>query len=87
MDNTFIKVFNSWINPIDRLPDNANNVLVWYEYFRYGDYNCMWQRYGIACYIKQYESWFGEDLNGTNTKVLYWQPLPKPPVNVENMTI
>ena len=66
-----------WISVDERVPDNDAPVLVWYEYWRYGDYNCMWQAYGIAQYI--YDRWTGEDLNGSRVKVLAWQPLPEPP--------
>ena len=68
-----------WIGVDERLPDNDNEVLVWYEYFRYGEYNCMYQTYGLARYVQRYDMWSGEDLNGTAVKVLYWQPLPEPP--------
>ena len=66
-----------WISVDERVPDNDAPVLVWYEYWRYDDYNCMWQAYGIAQYI--YDRWTGEDLNGSRVKVLAWQPLPEPP--------
>lgn len=66
-----------WISVDERVPDNDAPVLVWYEYWRYGDYNCMWQAYGIAQYI--YDRWTGEDLSGSRVKVLAWQPLPEPP--------
>lgn len=68
-----------WIGVNEALPANGYEVLVWYEYFRYGEYNCMYQTYGLARYIQQYNMWSGEDLNGTDVKVLYWQPLPEPP--------
>ncbi|MBQ1537689.1 MAG: DUF551 domain-containing protein [Ruminococcus sp.] len=67
-----------WISVENRLPEKEANVLVWYEYFRYGDYNCLYQTYGIAAYSECY-GWHGDDLNGDSVKVLYWQPLPEPP--------
>lgn len=66
-----------WISVEDRLPDSTEYVLCWYEYFRYGDYNQMYQTYGIGYYYD--DMWGGEVSNGTNAKVLYWMPLPKPP--------
>ena len=77
------KKHGEWFDVKERLPETDENVLVWYEYFRYGDYNCMWQNYGIACYFAKHERWFGEDLNGSQVKVLYWTALPKPPEKKE----
>lgn len=66
---------NSWISAEERLPDEGEPVLVWYEYLRYGDYNCMFQTYGIGY---QYNGrWFG-DVNGTKAKCIAWKPLPEP---------
>ena len=70
---------SKWISVDEALPENENEVLVWFEYFRYGEYNCMYLTYGLGRYIQQYNAWSGEDLNGTKVKVLYWQPLPEPP--------
>lgn len=72
-----------WTNVDEALPENGNEVLVWYEYFRYGEYNCMYQTYGLARYIQGYDMWSGEDLNGTDVKVLYWQSLPEPPKTIK----
>ena len=30
------------------MPEDLEKVLVWYEYFRYGEYNCMFETYGIG---------------------------------------
>lgn len=68
---------NEWISVNDRLPENCDDVLCWYEYFRYGDYNRMYRTYGIGHCIGGY--WGGEVSEGTRCKVLYWQPLPEPP--------
>lgn len=67
---------SKWISVDEALPENGNEVLVWYEYFRYGEYNCMYQTYGLGRYIQEYSMW---SLNGIKVKVLYWQPLPEPP--------
>ena len=66
-----------WINVKDRLPKDGEVVLCWYEYFRYGKYNRMYQTYGIG--YQYNDNWGGEVSNGEKCKVLYWQPLPKPP--------
>lgn len=77
------KKHGEWFDVNERLPETDEEVLVWYEYFRYGDFNCMWQTYGVACYYAKHERWIGEDLNGSQVKVLYWTPLPKPPEKKE----
>lgn len=74
---------DEWVDTKDYLPDNDDEVLIWYEYFRYGDYNCVSETYGIARYIHRYNMWSGNDLNGTDVKVLKWQPLPKPPKRIK----
>lgn len=79
-----INLNDNWIDCEDRLPERKEYVLVWYEYFRYGDYNCMWRTYGLAYYYSDYQMWFGEDLNGTDVKVLAWQPLPTLPSKYRN---
>lgn len=66
-----------WIPVTERLPENDDAVLCWYEYFRFGEYNRMYQTYGIGYYING--MWGGDVSNGRNTKVLAWMPLPEPP--------
>lgn len=75
---------DNWISVEDGLPENEDEVLVWYEYFRYGSYNRMFRTYGLARYIQRYDMWSGDDLNGTAVKVLRWQPLPKPPKEADD---
>lgn len=72
---------NNWISVEDRLPENFTDVLCWYEYFRYGEYNCMYQTYGIGHYNSICEGWGGEVSNGYKARVLAWMPLPTPPVD------
>ena len=62
-----------WISVEERLPENGNDVLCWYEYYRYGDYNRMYQTYGIGCCWDG--TWCGDVSIGSRAKVLYWMPL------------
>ena len=66
-----------WIPVTERLPEDGDVVLCWYEYFRFGEYNRMYRTYGIGYYING--MWGGDVSNGRNIKVLAWMPLPAPP--------
>ena len=65
-----------WIKPSEQLPEEYENVLCWYEYFRYGDYNRMFKTYGVGFYGDGY---WGGDVSGHKVNVIAWMPLPKPP--------
>lgn len=68
-------VYGEWIPVEERLPKEGKEVLVWYEYFRYGDYNCMFQKHGIGW---QYGGHWSGDVSGTKARCIAWQPLPEP---------
>ena len=65
---------NEWIPADKALPEDGKTVLCWYEYFRFGNYNRMYQDYGIGW---QCRGWWG-GISGVNVKVLAWMPLPVP---------
>lgn len=67
-----------WIPCSERLPEEDVDVLCWYEYYRFGEYNGMYQTYEIGHYYKSMDFWGGEVSNGHKCKVIAWQPLPAP---------
>ena len=69
-----------WISVEDRLPEEFVNVLCYYEYFRYGDYNCMFRTIDRGYY--GYGNWGAAPGQGYESNVLFWMPLPEPPEEV-----
>ena len=70
-----------WIPVTERLPEEYKNVLCYYEYFRYGDFNCMFRTIDRGYYGNGI--WGGEAGQGHLNKVLAWMPLPEPPKDGE----
>lgn len=68
-----------WIPPEERLPEECETVLVWFAYFRYGNYNRMYQTYGLSYVIDGKWSGF---INGSTgwkrSRIIAWMPLPVP---------
>jgi hypothetical protein len=60
------------------LPETDDDVLCWYEYYRFGEYNGMYQTYEIGHYYRSMDFWGGEVSNGMKCRVIAWQPLPAP---------
>lgn len=73
----FTTAHSEWINVKDRLPEEYKDVLCYYEYFRYGDFNCMFRTIDRGHYGNGI--WGGEAGQGHKNKVLAWMPLPEPP--------
>ena len=63
-----------WIPVTERLPEDCKDVIVWYEYFRYGNYNRMYQTYGIGY---QHEGHWGGCVSGICARCIAWMPLPE----------
>ena len=53
-----------WIPCSERLPKDGQDVLCWYQYFRYGNYNRLWQTYGIGF---QYNGNWGGEISALET--------------------
>lgn len=66
-----------WIPVTERLPEEYKDVLCYYEYFRFGEYNCMFRTIDRGYYGNG--RWGGEAGQGHKNKVLAWMPLPQPP--------
>ena len=68
-----------WIPCSERLPEDYKDVLVYFEYYRYGDYDCMFSTYGIGSYSGEYDSWLVNSETGWHKlHVFAWMPLPEP---------
>lgn len=68
-----------WIPCSEKLPESYTDVLVWFEYFRYGEYNCLYQTHGLGSYSAEYESWMINHETGWHKlRVIAWMPLPEP---------
>lgn len=57
--------------------DKIKTYLCYYEYFRYGNYNCMYRTMDRGYFFNG--QWSGEPTHGTSAKVLAWTELPAPP--------
>ena len=68
-----------WIPVTEQMPEAYAEVLVWFEYFRYGNYNCLYQTYGIGSYDDNYNDWLiNHETGWDKLRVIAWMPLPEP---------
>lgn len=69
-----------WVSPDEKQPNDGEDVLVWFEYYRYGEYNCLYQTHGIGTYFENFKSWLINGETGwRDLRVIAWMPLPEKP--------
>lgn len=67
-----------WIPCSERLPGDGVDVLVWYEYFRYGEYNRLFQTTGISfTYNGKWSGFVNGQSGWSQLRIIAWQPLPE----------
>lgn len=67
-----------WIPASEKLPDDMQKVLVWFEYYRYGDYNCMYQTYGFGYVCDgKWSSFINGESGWQDARIIAWMPLPE----------
>lgn len=74
-----IRQQGEWIPVSERLPDDMQKVLIWFEYFRYGDFNCMYQTYGFGYVCDgKWSPFINGETGWQDYNIIAWQPLPEP---------
>lgn len=75
-----------WVSVKHELPKNNEEVLVWFEYFRYGEYNRLFQTWGIGEYFEKYNSWMiNHETGWSDLRVIAWLPIPEPPESEDDV--
>lgn len=73
------KSTDGWIPCSEQLPEEGVDVLVWFEYFRFGNYNRLFQTAGISyTYDGKWSGFVNGSSGWRDLKIIAWQPLPQP---------
>ena len=68
-----------WIPCSERLPEDDVEVLVWFEYYRYGRYNRLFQTMGISyVYNGEWSGFVNGSSGWRDLRIIAWQPQPGP---------
>jgi len=68
-----------WIPASEKLPNDMQRVLIWFEYYRYGDFNCMYQTYGFGYVCDgKWSPFINGETGWQDYNIIAWQPLPEP---------
>ena len=68
-----------WIPVSERLPEDMQRVLIWFEYYRYGDFNCMYQTYGFGYVCDgEWSPFINGETGWQDKRIIAWQELPRP---------
>lgn len=70
---------SGWIPCSEKMPEEGVCVLVWYEYYRYGEYNRLFRTHGISYTFEGKWSGFVNGSSGwRELRIIAWMPLPEP---------
>lgn len=69
---------DGWITCDNGMPEDGVEVLVTFEYFRYGEYNRTFRTVGISyAYNGQWSGFVNGTSGWRDLAILAWQPLPE----------
>lgn len=79
LHNSQARPQGEWVPVSERLPEDMQRVLIWFEYYRYGDFNCMYQTYGFGYVCDgKWSPFINGETGWQDYRVIAWQPLPEP---------
>lgn len=71
-----------WIDTKKCMPDDFTDVLVYFEYYRYGTYNRLYKTIGIGRTCDGQWLFINGTTGWERLKVIAWMPLPEPPKGI-----